>query len=230
MKLGDRPGLLTVQGLKGMTDEPAYSAGGPVMIPESVGTTQCDSGSIIHHDAAAEIRRQAEAFGFHEVYLLPASEIVTARWVEMKCRYGCAYYDTSWCCPPAAPGLEATRELISEYRIALLLVQARRDDRFRGKPAIKRRGQVQMWKATVGLERRLFLMGYYKAFGMPSEACALCKECAYPRPCKFPNEKRPATEACSIDVFQTAKKVGRSPRVAGSTADQYESYSLILIA
>jgi predicted metal-binding protein len=73
-------------------------------------------------------------------------------------------------------------------------------------------------------------MGYYKAFGLPAEACALCKECAYPKQCKFPNEKRPSVEACSIDVFQTLKNLGKSATLARSVGECYHSYSLILLA
>jgi predicted metal-binding protein len=230
MNFGDRSGFNVVQVVKELPVPSAVSVGGPATMSDRAKRDVNPQDSIIHPDDIGEIRRQAKQFGFHDAYVLPASEIIVAKWVEMKCRYGCANYDTSWCCPPAAPGLEETRLLIGEYELALLLVQARKGDGPRSKPGVNRRHQIQMWKATVALERKLFLMGYYKAFGMPSEACALCKECAYPRPCKFPNEKRPSIEACSIDVFQIAKNLGRSPRVAGNKADEYESYSLILIA
>lgn len=212
----------------GMATEPAISRGLLSRISENGGDAEV-SGSVIQPDAVSEIQRQAKAFGFQEAVFFPASEIVTARWVEMKCRYGCANYNTSWCCPPAAPDLKATRELIGEYRVALLLVGPRRDGRSYGKPEARRREQIQIWKATVKLERKLFLMGYYRAFGMCSGPCALCKECRYPGPCKFPNEKRPSIEACSIDVFQTAKTAGRSPCVVCNTAEEYENYSLLLV-
>ena len=81
----------------------------------------------------------------------------------------------------------------------------------------------------MALERKLFLMGYYKAFGLPAEACALCKECGYPKQCKFPNEKRPSVEACSIDVFQTLQNFGKSAGLVRNVKDSYYSYSLILL-
>ena len=93
----------------------------------------------------------------------------------------------------------------------------------------KRRQQVSNWKGTVALERHLFLVGYYKAFGLVSETCALCKQCAYPEPCKFPMYKRPSVESFSIDMFQTIQNIGRPVRICNDVKDEYDCYSLILL-
>jgi predicted metal-binding protein len=183
----------------------------------------------ISQETIEEIELQAKEFGFLEVNLLPTSQIVTAQWVVLKCRYGCANFNTSWCCPPATPDLATTRDLLAEYELALLLVAENRNQDFYRNTSEKRRAQIKQWKATIALERRLFLMGYYKAFGMPAETCALCKECAYPKQCKFPNEKRPSVEACSIDVFQTLRNLGRSAGLARKVEDSFHSYSVILL-
>lgn len=185
--------------------------------------------SLLPQDSLEEIDLLAKEFGFHESHLLRTSEIVTARWVGLKCRYGCANYNTSWCCPPAAPDLQSFRELLTEYKLALLLMKENRNQHFYRNSQEKRRVQIKQWKATVALERKLFLLGYYKAFGFPAETCALCKECAYPKQCKFPNEKRPSLEACSIDVFETLKSTGRTAGLARTVEDYFHSYSLILL-
>jgi predicted metal-binding protein len=185
--------------------------------------------NLISHDTLEEIDLEAKRLGFVEVNVLKTAEIVTARWVGLKCRYGCANYNTSWCCPPAAPDLESTREFLSEYELALLLVAEANNEHFYRNSSVKRRAQIKHWKSTVALERKLFLMGYYKAFGIPAETCALCKECAYPKQCKFPNEKRPSLEACSIDVFETLKHIGKSAQLVRNVTDCYSSYSLVLL-
>jgi predicted metal-binding protein len=183
----------------------------------------------ISRESLEEIDSEAKRLGFIEVNVLQTQEIVTARWVGLKCRYGCANYNTSWCCPPAAPDLPTTREFLSEYELALLLVAESTNEHFYRNSSVKRRTQIKHWKSTVALERKLFLMGYYKAFGIPAATCALCKECAYPKQCKFPNEKRPSLEACSIDVFETLKRIGKSARLVKNVKDCYHSYSLILL-
>lgn len=176
-----------------------------------------------------EIELIAKDLGFIEVHLLETSHIVTARWVGLKCRYGCANYNTSWCCPPAAPDLETTRDLLADYDTALLLVTEKSNAHFYRNSSEKRRIRYRERSSTVSLERKLFLMGYYKAFGIPAECCALCKECAYPNQCKFPKEKRPSLEACSIDVFQTLKRLGIPISILQNVEDSYRSYSLMLL-
>jgi len=182
-----------------------------------------------HDVALEEIAELTRSFGFSEIHPVHTSEIVTARWVGLKCRYGCAKYNTSWCCPPAAPDFETVNQLLSEYELALLLLRQNRNQHFYRNSNEKRRCQLKQWKATIALERKLFLMGYYKAFGFPADTCALCKECAYPKLCKFPNEKRPSLEACSIDVLETLKRLGRSVTLAGHVDDPYSSWSMILL-
>jgi predicted metal-binding protein len=184
----------------------------------------------IADDCLEAIEQMAKQLGFREIQLLHTQEIVIARWVGLKCRYGCSNFGTSWCCPPAAPDIETIRELLSEYELALLLTRENTSTHFYRNSNEKRRGQIKQWKATIALERKLFLMGYYKAFGLPAETCALCKECAYPRQCRFPNEKRPSIEACAIDVFQTLNRLGRTACLARNVSDAYLSHSLILLA
>ncbi len=93
----------------------------------------------------------------------------------------------------------------------------------------KRIKQVRFWKGTVSLERLLFLEGYYKAFSLIGETCALCKECAYPNECRFPQERRPSVESFSIDVIGTLQNLGVKPRVANSTNDTFSYYGIILV-
>ncbi len=185
--------------------------------------------SVLSTAECEDIKRKAMKQGFTEAYLLRASDVVTARWVGLKCRYGCANYNTNWCCPPASPTLQTFKELLGEYEVALLLVGERNNEHFYRNSPLKRRQQIKEWKQTISLERKLFLMGYYKAFGLPAETCALCKQCAYPEQCRFPNDKRPSIEACGIDVFATIKRLGFSAHLARNLKETYKNYSMILV-
>ena len=57
----------------------------------------------------------------------------------------------------------------------------------------------------------------------------LCKTCAYPGDCHFPQEKRPSIESFSIDVIGTLKNLGISPRVASHKNESYSYYGIILL-
>jgi len=198
-------------------------------VHEIICSAEDHSSVTLEPEAIEAIRHMARDLGFEGMRVVRTREVVTARWVSLKCRYGCQNYNTCWCCPPASPDLQATRELLSEYCLALVLRGSNRNEHFYRNSLQKRRNQIKQWKATISLERKLFLMGYYKAFGLPAETCALCKKCAYPGPCKFPSEKRPSVEACSIDLFQTVRKLGRPVTLAGGHEETYNSYSLILL-
>ncbi len=112
---------------------------------------------------------------------------------------------------------------------ALLLVGSTSCSDFYLNNEHKRISQVRCWKGTISLERLLFLEGYYKAFSLVGECCALCKECAYPDDCRFPQEKRPSVESFSIDVIGTLKNLGSTSTVAAKTCETYSYYGIILL-
>jgi predicted metal-binding protein len=79
------------------------------------------------------------------------------------------------------------------------------------------------------MERRLFLEGYYKAFSLVGECCALCKKCTYPLACRFPQEKRPSVESLSIDVIGTLHNLGLNSQVAVNKTEPFNYYGIILL-
>jgi predicted metal-binding protein len=176
-----------------------------------------------------DLRRLGEKYSINEIVPVTTRDISVAQWVRLKCKYGCKKYGTSWCCPPETPSPDDTKALLSEYNKALLLCGTARNSAFYMDNQKKRRVQVNGWKGTVALERRLFLAGYYKAFSLVSERCALCKECCYPAECKFPMDRRPSVESCSIDIFQTLKNIGKPFEIVKNVNDQYNCYSIILL-
>jgi predicted metal-binding protein len=173
--------------------------------------------------------KKGKRFNIEEIIPFSPKDINVAQWVNLKCRYGCTRFGSSWCCPPATPSLDQVEQLLSEYSLALLLVGTQQFPEFYRNNHQKRLKQIRTWKGTITLERALFLEGYYKAFSLVGEACALCKECAYPEECRFPAERRPSLESLSIDVIGTLKKLGRPPRIAQHHCEAYSYYAIILV-
>ena len=167
--------------------------------------------------------------GIHGIDQIKTSQIVVAQWVRLKCRYGCEHYNTNWCCPPATVTVKEAKDILREYKSALLLSGEADHPYFYRNNSKKRRTQVRFWKGTVAIERELFLLGYHKAFGLTPESCALCKNCAYPDNCLFPKEKRPSVESFSIDIFQTLKSIGEEAKVVQNLSDHFKHYSIILL-
>jgi len=183
----------------------------------------------ISHTLTEQLLKNGHSYGLTAIFPFDVRKIIVAEWVHLKCRYGCNRYNTSWCCPPATPNPDKVRAILSEYSTALLLVGSKSCADFYLENGRKRITQVRCWKGTILLERMLFLEGYYKAFSLVGECCALCKTCAYPEDCRFPQEKRPSVESFSIDVIGTLKNLGRTTHVATQTCETYNYYGLILL-
>jgi predicted metal-binding protein len=180
-------------------------------------------------DIIAQLAKLGKKYNIHEIIALNTMDICVAPWVRLKCKYGCNKYGKSWCCPPETPTPEKMQDILKEYQKAILLCGSLRNGEFYKENQKKRRIQVNTWKGTVALERRLFLAGYYKAFSLVSETCALCKACTYPDECKFPTDRRPSVESCSIDIFQTLKNINKQFQIAQTVSAEYNCYSIILL-
>ena len=183
----------------------------------------------ISHELLQRLLSRGKRYGLNAVFPFSIKQIIVAEWVHLKCRYGCSRYNTNWCCPPATPSPEKVRAILSEYTRALLLVGSKSCADFYRDNGRKRASQVRCWKGTISMERMLFLEGYYKSFSLVGECCALCKKCAFPEVCRFPQEKRPSVESFSIDVIGTLKNLGTTSRVATHTAETFNYYGIILL-
>lgn len=147
-----------------------------------------------------------------EAKIIPADTIVTAQWVREKCQFGCGGYGRSLTCPPNSPTPEQTSQMLIHYKHALLI-----------------HGDMNtpINKIVVRLEKKIFLDGYEKAFGMGGGPCSLCEECV--EPCRYPEEARPSMEACGIDVFSTVKAHGFPIKVLKDENCEPNYYGLVLI-
>jgi predicted metal-binding protein len=78
------------------------------------------------------------------------------------------------------------------------------------------------------MERRIFLAGFYKAFGLGNGPCPLCAKCNT-RGCIHTEQARPAKEACGIDVYTTVRANGYPIKVVKDNSDDANYYGLVLI-
>jgi predicted metal-binding protein len=160
-----------------------------------------------------EIVKAAIEIGAKKAKIVSPEKVVTANWVRWKCCYGCSGYQSNLMCPPYTPLPAETRQMLDQYKRAVLFEAGR------GQPK----------KVAVALERKLFLQGFYKAFGMGAGPCHLCKECAFEKGCRKPELARPALESCGIDVFATARSHGFTIDVVQDESDAQHYFGLVLI-
>jgi predicted metal-binding protein len=158
--------------------------------------------------------------GIDDALIVETAKIFTAPWVRMKCRFGCAGYGERLCCPPHTPDYKETRAILDSYKYALLCHRHWKKDY----------GVVDKFNGAIAdLETTIFLDGYYKALGLGSGPCTLCRTCDTSGSCRNPERARPAMEACGIDVFQTARAHNLPIHVVRTHSEERDIYGIVLI-
>jgi predicted metal-binding protein len=162
--------------------------------------------------------------GATRVKQIHPSSVVTAAWVRLKCQFGCAGYDHSYCCPPHTPTPDETRKILDAYNRALLF----HIETLSSKDREKRKKFHQM---LIDLEGDMFKDGYYKAFVFLAGPCNLCKECGKVTgtSCNHGDKVRPSMEACGIDVFQTARNNDCHIKTLREETEPRNTFCLMLV-
>jgi len=93
------------------------------------------------------------------------------------------------------------------------------------------------------LEKKAFLCGFYKAFGMGALPCTLCDVCISEEKldkgetidlldklrCRHKGLMRPSMEACGIDVFKTLENAGYNPTVLKDYIKTFVLFGMVLL-
>jgi predicted metal-binding protein len=156
----------------------------------------------------------ALSMGALEAKLIDVNDIVVKDWVRLKCQYGCGGFGRTLTCPPYSPSAEQMKQVLSSYSRAILI---RLPDE-----------SIATHDMIAKLERELFLAGYYAAIGLPAGPCERCKTCNL-NSCIHPRLARPSMEACSIDVYATARKNGFRIDVRKNHREEPTYFGLILL-
>jgi predicted metal-binding protein len=132
--------------------------------------------------------------GFRNAALTRAENIVTAPWVRMKCKCGCASYGHNLQCPPHGMESHATKEMLRSYTWTLVL---------EGTPPGR-----DFHRSLLEMEKKAFLSGFPKAFVLGAGPCPVCQRCPEDGRCRHPDQARPSMEGSGIDVYSTVRRVG----------------------
>ena len=115
----------------------------------------------------------------------------------------CGSYNKSWMCPPVILPLEKQKEKITAFSSAFVFTtKYDLDDSF---------DYYGMQKGIDSHNRLSSEM--HERFGKANPvygagACKICKTCAYPEPCRFPEKAYSAVEAAGINVTELSRACG----------------------
>jgi 5-hydroxybenzimidazole methyltransferase len=167
----------------------------------------------LHLDPTDLLISKIRAQGFTKVYRVKAEDIHIPEWAGLRCRFGCDRYGDRHC-PPNSPTAAMTREIVKDYKHALLL---------EGEPPT-RNFQLRVVQA----EHTAFKEGFQKAFSYWAGPCSLCDFCAEKGPCTNTKNARPSMEGAGIDVFETVRRAGASLRTL-ENKDQFVKYFALML-
>lgn len=168
----------------------------------------------LHLDPTEQLVSKIRGQGFKKVYRVKTEDVHIPDWTDLRCQFGCDRYGDPHC-PPNTPPAQKTREIVKDYKHALLL---------EGEPPT-----TSFQLAVLQAERAAFKAGFHKAFSYWAGPCSLCESCVGKGPCTNTVNARPSMEGAGIDVFETARRAGASVRTLTSKGDFVKYFALILL-
>ena len=149
----------------------------------------------------------AKQLGFDTVVALDPAQLVARADVREMCKANtCGAYGENWMCPPACGSLEQCQASMHGFTRGILLQTIG----YMQKPIDSRcyleteRRHMARFYALV----ELFREQYPEALCLGAGGCRVCKQCAYPEPCRFPQKAVSSMEAYGLFVTQVCRDAG----------------------
>lgn len=127
------------------------------------------------------------------------------RWI---CEHECTMYGTTWACPPGVGTVEACKQKCLSYNKCLMISTVNEvEDISNLQATLATRGEHEGITDQVGDLLRSFGAEPYI---LSTEACAICKRCAYldGEPCRHPDKMHPCVESQGINIIPTLEANG----------------------
>ena len=164
--------------------------------------------------------------GYTDYKWIDPHKIIVARWVRMKCEFGCKAYGKGGACPPNTPPVSECERFFKEYSDAVILHFEGKMD----KPEDRHVWSSKINAKLVKLERAVFLAGYERAFMLFMDSCGFCEECTgYRETCKLPQMARPAPEAMAVDVYSTVRQFDFPINVRTEYEQKMDRYAFLMV-
>lgn len=118
----------------------------------------------------------------------------------------CRAFGKNWTCPPHCGTLEECALKMQRYSRGILLQTIGTMEKVIDTKAYRRTEQrhLEQFQHTAALVRR----EYPSALCLGSGGCRVCSECAYPEPCRFPEQAYSSMEGYGLFVTQVCRDNG----------------------
>jgi predicted metal-binding protein len=173
----------------------------------------------------ARLINDPKRFGFTEVKMINAPQIMTARWVRQRCWYLCLNPNADNTVPPGTPTGDETQLLLDEYKFGVMI---RQDIGFPF-PVDFQPVWLEFQEALVAVENESFKRGYGKAFAAGCGNCLSGHHDDSLRPCSFPGKKRPTLEAVGVNLYDTLNLIGWDEYLVRDAHQPFHLFGLLLL-
>lgn len=151
--------------------------------------------------------RRAKELGFDTAVTIDPRRLEVREDVRSMCAADkCGAYGRNWTCPPAVGALALCRERIGRYEKGLLLQTVGHMTK-----AIDSRCYRETERRHMDNLRALsdeIRSAYPHALSLGAGGCRVCRRCAYPEPCRYPDKAMSSMEAYGLFVTQVCRDAG----------------------
>jgi predicted metal-binding protein len=136
-----------------------------------------------------------------EYAVIPTAAITFSPELLKACESNvCGKYNRCWTCPPAIGPMEQQQQKITAFSFAFVFTTtAALEDSFDYEGMMQAKDTHD--RLTAELHERFGKTN--PVFG--AGGCTLCKPCAYPEPCRFPDKTYSSIEAAGINVTELSR-------------------------
>ena len=152
---------------------------------------------------------RALELGFTHAAALDISTLTPRQDVRDMCAADqCGAYGKNWTCPPYCGSLEECRAKMQSYRRGILLQTVGTAEKIIDTKAYRRTEEkhLELFHRFCEMLRE----EYPHALCLGAGGCRICKTCAYPAPCRFPEKACSSMEGYGLFVTQICRSNGLS--------------------
>lgn len=149
----------------------------------------------------------AKEMGFHSAVPLQVPNLLAREDVRAMCAADkCGGYNKNWTCPPAIGTVEECQQKMLQYKNGILLQTVGYMTKTIDAKCYREteRRHIQNFHAFAEAIRKQ----YPNALCLGAGGCRICKQCAYPDPCRFPDKAVSSMEGYGLFVTQVCRDAG----------------------
>lgn len=153
------------------------------------------------------LQAQLAELPLYQYAFIKTEDLVFSERIRWICEHECTMYNKTWACPPAVGSVEECRARCLAYEDGLLIatINEVNDITNLEETLATRVDHEEITRQVLSLVRSQS----QSAMALSTEACAVCKGCAWPdAPCRHPDRMFPCVESHGIVVTDLAEKAG----------------------